>query len=96
MNFYHSPCLREGKESSIVIVITRTIIIDVRGVTLPEEKRLQQLPHLLVTPVLAEYVSWVTVSWNVKEPHDASCNSLANPVEREGSMPFVQLGMWLC
>ena len=69
--------------SSIVIIITwTTIITDVQGVSLPEEQWLQQLPHLLVTPVLTQQVSWITISWDVEETYNARCNSLTNPMER--------------
>ena len=39
---------------------------EIGGVTLPEEKRLEQLPNLLVAPVLTNDVSWVHLTANVE------------------------------
>ena len=48
------------------------------SVTLPKEKRLKLLPYLLMTPMIAEYVSWVYLTRDVVELHHTTCDSLMN------------------
>ena len=48
------------------------------SVTLPKLKRLKLLPYLLMTPMLAEYVSWVYLTRDVVELHHTTCDSLTS------------------
>jgi hypothetical protein len=56
---------------------------------------LQNVPNLLVTPVLAENFSRIVLSSRqIVDSNNLVSNSLADMVEREGIMVFVKLGMW--
>ena len=55
--------------------------IDVLGVSLPEEKGLEQLPDLSIAPVLTQDVSRVFIAINVLELDDGSCNGFTYTVK---------------
>jgi len=55
--------------------------IDVLGVSSPEEEGLEQLPNLLVAPVLAQNVCRIFVAIDMVEPNDGTCYGLTNAVK---------------
>ena len=58
-----------------------------------EKDRAEITPDLLVTPVLAENVSWVVDTIQVIHGNDLGCDGLTYAMERKGIMTFVELGM---
>ena len=43
-------------------------------ISLPEQKRLELLPDLLVPPMLTENVSWVNFTRDMEEPDHSTCD----------------------
>ena len=63
--------LSHGKTELFVAPLSLSIVIavldQVECVTLPEQYRLQERPHLLVAPVLAQDIGWVHRTCDVVE-----------------------------
>jgi len=70
--------------------------IDVLGVSFPEEEGLEQLPDLLVAPVLAQYVGRIFITIDMVESDDGTCYGLTNVVKRQSIVVLVELGVWDC
>ena len=60
---------------------------------LEEQEWLEHLPYLLVTPVLAQNVGQIVLSWKVEGGDKFSGNDLANMMEGQCIVPLVELGM---
>ena len=70
-----------------------SLLRDSGSVPLPEEKWLEETPHIHITPVLAQDICWVDATWNVVESNKLGSYSLTYTVERQCSVSFVKFGM---
>ncbi len=68
--------------SSVTELLGFVEIKQIRSITSPEEKWLEKLPNLLVTPMLTKDVSWIDHSWDMVEGDDFRGNCLMHTVER--------------
>ena len=64
---------------------------EIHGISCPEEKRLQKVPDIGISPVLAQNIRWILNTWNVLEYHKSSSNSLSHIVEGEHVVPLMEL-----
>jgi hypothetical protein len=56
-------------------------VSDGGSVSLPEEEWLQEGPYGCVSPVFAEYVSWVSFTVKMEESDDFGSDSFSDAVE---------------
>ena len=71
----------------------RNGVQNIQRVALPEQERLQKLPNLLVSPMLAEDVGRIIFASDVVEDKDAGSNSFSYSVERQCCMALVEFHM---
>ena len=68
-------------------------MLDVQGVSFPEQHGLEVSPNVRTTPVLAENVRWVLLPGDVCEHNETPGNGFADKMKGEQVVPLVQLGV---
>ena len=71
-------------------------LLNVKGVSFPEEHGLQEMPDVGITPMLRHDVRWVFLSRDMGKLNEPSGNGFSHEVEGKHVVPLMQFGMRLC
>ena len=65
------------------------MINNIHGVALPKEKRLEDIPNLTISPMLAEDIGWVDFTRDMVDGGNSCSHGFSDAMPRESSMTFV-------